>query len=376
MRKNDFQAPGFGLPRSEDGGARPITIKGRGANGNPASRFLARHSEAEADGWAADEAEGDPVQLGTRLFPDRTRQLITRNDSPDIPFDRSINPYKGCEHGCVYCFARPTHAYLDLSPGLDFETRIFYKTGVREALLHELAKPGYQCRPIAMGTNTDPYQPAERTRRITRTILEVLLAHDHPVTLVTKGQLILRDVDLLSALAERQLVSVAVSVTTLDRQLKTRLEPRTASPSARLNVVRTLTAAGVPTAVMVAPVIPFLNDHEIEALVAAAASAGACGANYILLRLPHEVKSLFADWLDVHYPLKAERIMNAIRASRGGKEYDATWGKRMRGEGPFADLIARRFALALRRHGLSREHHPPLRTDLFVAPGATQMNLF
>ncbi|MFU8814018.1 MAG: PA0069 family radical SAM protein [Pseudomonadales bacterium] len=354
-----------------------MVIKGRGATGNPASRFLARHSEAEADGWAADDEEvGNVMRVATQLFPDRTRRLITRNDSPDIPFDRSINPYKGCEHGCVYCFARPTHAYLDLSPGLDFETRIFYKTDVRESLLAELGKPGYQCAPIAMGTNTDPYQPAERSQRITRTVLEVLLAHNHPVTLVTKGQLILRDLDLLTELARRELVSVAVSLTTLSRDLKTRLEPRTASPSARLNVVRTLAAAGVPTAVMVAPVIPFLNDHEIEALVAAAAKAGACGANYILLRLPLEVNALFRGWLDVHYPHKAERVMSAVRACRGGKAYDATWGKRMRGDGPVADLIARRFALAVRQHGLSREHRPVLRSDLFVAPGTSQLNLF
>jgi DNA repair photolyase len=321
------------------------------------------------------EARGR-ARRSTQLFPDRTRRLITRNESPDITFDRSINAYKGCEHGCVYCFARPTHAYLDLSPGIDFETRIFYKTGVREALLEELGKPGYQCRPIAMGTNTDPYQPAERTRRITRTILEVLLEHGHPVTLVTKGQLILRDLDLLTELARRELVSVAVSITTLDNTLKTRLEPRTASPAARLRMVRELGAAGVPTAVMVAPVIPFLNDHELEAIVSAAADAGACGANYILLRLPHEVKSLFQSWLEVHYPDKAERVMNAIRASRGGKAYDARWGTRMRGEGVFADLIASRFALAAKKSGLNREHRPALRTDRFVAPGTNQMNLF
>jgi DNA repair photolyase len=394
VRKRGFQSPGLGLPPRAQEDANvcdagrantdqpPIVMRGRGATANPASRFLARHSEAEADGWEVVEptgladAAGDAPRVDTQLFPDRTRQLITRNDSPDIPFDRSINAYKGCEHGCVYCFARPTHAYLDLSPGIDFETRIFYKTGVRDALLAEIGKRGYQCRPIAMGTNTDPYQPAERNKRITRTILEVLLAHNHPVTLVTKGQLILRDVDLLSELARRELVSVAVSLTTLDNDLKTRLEPRAASPAARLRVVRALTDAGVPTAVMVAPVIPFLNDAELESLVEAAANAGATGANYILLRLPHEVKDLFRHWLDVHYPERAARVMSAVRASRGGKDYDAAWGKRMRGEGAFADLIARRFTLALKKHGLTREHRHELRTDLFVAPGANQMNLF
>jgi DNA repair photolyase len=380
VRKKGFQAPGVSLPLTEDGRRNALVIKGRGATENPASRFLARHSEAEADGWAVpgceSVAEPGSLQVETQLFPDRTRRLITRNESPDIPFDRSINAYKGCEHGCVYCFARPTHAYLDLSPGIDFETRIFYKTGVREALIEELGRPSYQCRPIAMGTNTDPYQPAERTRRITRTILEVLLEHRHPVTLVTKGQLILRDLDLLAELARSELVSVAVSITTLDNALKTRLEPRTASPAARLRVVSELAAAGVPTAVMVAPVIPFLNDQELEAIVGAAAAAGACGANYILLRLPHEVKQLFQSWLDVHYPDKAERVMNAIRASRGGKEYDARWGTRMRGEGVFAELIAKRFALAVKKCGLSREHRSSLRTDLFLAPGANQMSLF
>ncbi len=307
---------------------------------------------------------------------DRTKQIITRNASPDVPFDRSINPYKGCEHGCIYCFARPTHAYLDLSPGTDFETRIFYKTRVRELLAEALDKSGYQCRTIAMGTNTDPYQPVENSLGVTRAILEVLLAYGHPVSIVTKSQLILRDLDLLSALAERGLATVAVSLTTLDNGLKTRLEPRAAGPAARLRVIRALTDAGVPTGAMVAPVIPHINDHEMETLVAAAAGAGACYLGYILLRLPLEVAGLFEAWLQAHYPLKAERVMNTIRASRGGKTYDATWGKRMRGDGAFADLIARRFALAVRRQGLDRAESPRLRTDLFQPPGLAQMPLF
>jgi DNA repair photolyase len=351
-------------------------MKGRGAASNPASRYLSARSESVSDGWESGLA-GDAAspRVDTEFYPDRTRTLITRNRSPDIPFDRSINPYKGCEHGCVYCFARPTHAYLDLSPGIDFETRIFYKTGVREALTAELDKPGYRCATLAMGTNTDPYQPVERQRRITRTVLEVLLEYRHPVSIVTKGQLILRDLDLLTELAGLGLVSVAVSLTTLDPVLKTRLEPRAAAPGARLRVIETLAAAGVPTGVMVAPIIPFLNDHEIETMVSAAAGAGARQAAYILLRLPHEVKELFRDWLDTHYPLKAKRVMSAIRASRGGKDYDAAWGSRMVGDGAIADLIARRFAAAARRHGLGGTPRPILRTDLFRPPNGGQLPL-
>ena len=320
------------------------------------------------DGWDL-EAPAEPSPE-TLLLPDRTVRLITRNRSPDIPFDRSINPYKGCEHGCVYCFARPTHAYLDLSPGLDFETRIFFKTDVRRHLEAELSKKGYECRPIAMGTNTDPYQPAERSRKITRRILETLLEWQHPVTIVTKSQLVLRDIDLLAVLAERQLVHVNVSVTTLDKTLKTRLEPRTASPAARLRTLETLAAAGVPVGAMVAPVIPFLNDHEIEAIVAAAVAAGAKSLGYILLRLPREVGPLFQEWLETHYPLKASRVENAVRDMRGGKLYQSGWGSRMRGHGPLADLIERRFARALADHGMERDARlPELRCDLFQPPG-------
>jgi DNA repair photolyase len=374
MRKRGFQAPGQG--RAVITEVRTVVMKGRGATSNPASRYLPTRSEPVSDGWESGLGDDDaPPRVDTECYPDRTRTLITRNRSPDIPFDRSINPYKGCEHGCVYCFARPTHAYLDLSPGIDFETRIFYKTGVREALTAELDKPGYRCATIAMGTNTDPYQPVERERRVTRTVLEVLLEYRHPVSIVTKGQLILRDLDLLTELAASGLVSVAVSLTTLDPVLKTRLEPRAAAPAARLRVVETLAKAGVPTGVMVAPVIPFLNDHEIEAMVAAAAAAGARQAAYILLRLPYEVKDLFRDWLDAHYPMKAQRVMSAIRACRGGKDYDPAWGRRMRGDGAFADLIARRFAAAVRRHGLGGAARQALRTDLFRRPDGGQMPL-
>jgi DNA repair photolyase len=382
MRKRGLQAPGMSGYLVEDlaghdgagDQAQPLVIRGRGAASNGASRCLARHSTRESDGWDRDASDDAPA-IATELFPDQTRTLISRNQSPDIPFDRSINPYKGCEHGCIYCFARPTHAYLDLSPGIDFETRIFYKTGAREALIRELGKPGYECRPIAMGTNTDPYQPAERTHRITRDSLEVLLEHEHPVTIVTKGQLVLRDLDLLAELASRGLAHVGVSLTTLDAELKAKLEPRATGPSVRLRMIRGLAEAGVPTSVMVAPVIPFLNDSEMEDILAAAVDAGASQASYILLRLPLEVRPLFEEWLAVHYPLKAKRIMSAISQSRGGKAYDSAWGQRMRGTGPFADLLARRFSTTVKRHGLQREDRVALRTDLFCRPGHRQLSL-
>ena len=350
------------------------TLKGRGAVSNRESRYLSSYSVPVDDGW---QLEADPERSpDTQLLKDRTVRLITRNRSPDIPFDRSINPYKGCEHGCIYCFARPTHAYLDLSPGLDFETRIFYKTRVSERLAAELGRPRYECRPIAMGTNTDPYQPAEKQLRVTRQVLELLLDWRHPVTLVTKSRLILRDLDLLGELARLELVKVSVSVTTLDNGLKTRLEPRTASPAARLKVISALRDAGVPVGAMVAPVIPFINDHELEDIVQAAAIAGACQAAYNLLRLPLEVAPLFQEWLQEHYPLKASRVENAVRQMRGGALYKAQWGARMRGNGPMAELIERRFDRALKKAGMERDREAtPLRTDLFNPPGR-QAELF
>lgn len=363
-----------GLEGSEGELGHRQVHKGRGAVSNLESRFLPTRSIPVADGWAV-EQEAAP-RPGTTLLPDRTVKLITSNRSPDIPFDRSINPYKGCEHGCVYCFARPTHAYLDLSPGLDFETRIFYKTDVRKRLEAELGRKGYECRPIAMGTNTDPYQPAEKELKITRQVLETLLEWRHPVTIVTKGQLILRDLDLLAELARLELVHVSVSVTTLRNELKTRLEPRTASPAARLRMIESLTAAGVPTGAMVAPVIPFVNDQEIEAIVAACAQAGARKAAYILLRLPREVGPLFQEWLDAHYPLKASRVESAIREMRGGRLYRSGWGQRMRGAGPIAELISSRFRKALQANGLEgMDEQTPLRCDLFRPPGM-QAELF
>ena len=343
-------------------------IKGRGAVSNHESRYLATRSELVDDGWSSlDEAPSNP---DTELLPDRTVKLITRNRSPDISFDRSTNPYKGCEHGCIYCFARPTHAYLDLSPGLDFETRIFYKTNVRKRLEEELGAKGYRCQPIAMGTNTDPYQPAEKDQQITRQILESLLEWRHPVTMVTKSRLILRDLDLLVELAALNLVQVNLSVTTLDLDLKTRLEPRTASPGARLRTIRDLSDAGVPVGAMVAPVIPFLNDHELEDIVGRCVEAGAGSLSYILLRLPQEVAPLFKEWLQEHYPLKALRVENAVRQMRGGALYRSAWGQRMRGTGPMAELIEKRFTKALRDHALDRAAPlSELRTDLFRPPG-------
>ncbi len=340
--------------------------KGRGATQNPASRYLATTSVSVDDGW---DSPIEPCSAPrTEFFADRTVQIITRNTSPDVPFDRSINAYKGCEHGCIYCFARPTHAYLDLSPGLDFETKIFYKTNVRAHLIDELARPKYRCRTIAMGTNTDPYQPVERKLKITREILEVALECKHPVSIVTKSHLVLRDVDLLRELAGLQLVSVMISVTTLSNELKTKLEPRTAGPAARLRTIGKLRDEGIPVGSLIAPVIPFINDHELEAIVAAVADVGALAAHYVLLRLPLEVKELFEDWLREHYPLKAERVMSVVRDTRGGKAYDSTWGQRMRGKGVFADLLRTRFEVAMGKHGLRNAALPELRTDLFEPP--------
>ena len=356
--------------------------KGRGAVSNPAGRFETRRTEPVSDGWESDGWESDSwMQDGfgpapsTELFPDATRNLIAHNNSPDVPFDQSINPYKGCEHGCVYCFARPTHAYLDLSPGLDFETKIFFKTNVEERLAEALAKPGYECKVVALGANTDPYQPAEKQLRITRRILEILADCRHPVSIVTKGALLARDLDILAEMAGRALVSVMVSVTTLDVDLKTRLEPRAAAPATRLALISKLREAGVPVGVLMAPVIPGLNDDEIEAIVAECAARGARSIRYVLLRLPHEIKDLFREWLDTHEPLKAGRVMSLIRSMRGGKDYDARWRTRQTGEGVYAELLARRFELAVKKQGLADAELPALRTDLFRPPSGGQLSL-
>ena len=352
--------------------------KGRGAVSNPAGRFEHHRSAPVDDGWeppAGEFGEFEESSPETQFLPDRTKNLIATNDSPDIPFSQSINPYKGCEHGCIYCYARPTHAYLDLSPGLDFETRIFYKTGVVERLREALDHPRYECSTLAMGTNTDPYQPGERRFEITRRILETLLEYRHPVSIVTKGAAVLRDLDLLVPLAEQGLAVVMLSVTTLDNALKNKLEPRTASPGARLRAVRKLHEAGIPVGVMAAPMIPYINDHELERIVEAAAEAGARDVRYTMLRLPYEVKDLFREWLREHYPLKADHVMSRVRDSRGGKDYDAQWGVRMRGEGAFAELLAKRHQVALRKYGLTERGLPTLRTDLF-RPRTEQLGLF
>jgi DNA repair photolyase len=345
----------------------------RGALSNPAGRFESRSFQPEDDGWGILDEPLPPLEPS--VLPEPARSVITRNDSPDVPFEQSINPYRGCEHGCVYCFARPAHAYVNLSPGLDFETKLFFKQDAAQRLVEELARPGYRCRSIALGTNTDPYQPVERQYRVTRSLLEVMLDCGHPVSIVTKSTLVLRDLDLLEELARRNLARVFLSVTTLDDGLKRRMEPRTASPAARLAAVRRLSGAGVPVGVMFAPVIPALNDHELEAIVAAAAQAGAGSATYILLRLPHEVRDLFYEWLDGHYPERAARIRSRLREMRGGRDYDPRFGERMRGRGPWAELLRARFAAALRRHGLPERESVSLDTSQFRPPGPASAQL-
>jgi DNA repair photolyase len=334
-----------------------MEIKGRGALSNPEGRFAKR--ERVPDGDALDAAlladDDAPAAPRTELHVDAARTIIARNDSPDVGFDRSINPYRGCEHGCIYCYARPSHAYLDLSPGRDFETQIFYKPNAVELLRAELAAPRYEVRTIHVGGNTDPYQPVERKLRVTRGILEVLLELKHPVSLITKGGLILRDLDLLERLAAENLVAVMVSVTTLDDELKRKLEPRTAGPRQRLNVIRELAKRGVPTGVMAAPIIPTLNDHELERILEEAAGAGARTAGFVLLRLPHELKQLFEEWLREHYPDRAAHVLSLIRQMHGGSLYDSTFHGRQRGAGPFAALLQARFERARREFHLDRE---------------------
>ena len=328
--------------------------KGRGAVSNPAGRYEPHTRLTVDDGWAgaADQDDGPPLR--TRCEVDTSRTVIARNASPDVPFDRSINPYRGCEHGCVYCFARPNHAYLGLSPGLDFETRIFAKPQAAERLEAELAKPSYRPDVIALGTNTDPYQPLERRLGITRSILEVLWRARHPVAIVTKSNLVLRDLDILAPMAEARLARVHVSVTTLDPALARKLEPRAARPGLRVETIRGLAEGGVPVGALAAPMIPALNDDELEAILETCADAGARTAGYILLRLPLEIKDLFSEWLDAHFPARKKRVLGLLRSARGGKLYDPAWGKRMKGEGVYAELLARRFELACKRLGLNR----------------------
>ena len=345
--------------------------RGRGAGVNPSGRFEPVSRHVFDDGW---ETLEELPAFKTEVQVEKPRTIITRNDSPDISFDRSINPYRGCEHGCVYCFARPTHAYMGLSPGLDFEAKLFAKPDAPKLLERELAREGYVPRTIAIGTNTDPYQPIEKGWRIMREILEVLEAHNHPVGIVTKSALVTRDMDILSRMAEKGLAKVALSVTTLDRRLARTMEPRAATPPRRLQTLRTLSDAGVPVSVMIGPVIPGLNDAEIERILESAYAAGAREAGYIILRLPLEVSPIFKDWLLQHYPDRYRHVTSLIRSMRGGKDYDAEWGKRMKGTGPYAWQIGRRFELAARRLGLNVTRRR-LRTDLFKAPNAKGVQL-
>jgi DNA repair photolyase len=354
--------------------AGPEPPKGRGSTRNLAGRFEPRRTEEVWDDLDPDDIRPSPQ---TQIFVDRARRVLTTNDSPDVPFDVSINPYRGCEHGCAYCFARPTHAYLNLSPGLDFETKIFTKPEAAALLAKEIGKRGYVCTPIALGTNTDPYQPIERTLGLTRGILEVLAEHRHPFSIVTKSALVLRDLDLIAEQARAGRANVFLSVTTLDGDLARRLEPRAAAPHRRLAAVRALSAAGVPCGVLASPMIPALNDHELESILEAGAEAGAGYANYILVRLPHEVKEVFGAWLAEHEPARAAKILGRIREARGGKLYDARFGARMRGEGPYAQMLARRFDVACRRLGFARTR-PPLDATAFRVPprAAPQRGLF
>lgn len=340
---------------------RPDRNRGRSAGINPTGRFEPVTRHVFDDGW---ESLEDLAPFKTEVQVEKPRTIITRNDSPDISFDRSINPYRGCEHGCVYCFARPTHSYMGLSPGLDFEAKLFAKPDAAKLLDKELSKEGYQPRTIAIGTNTDPYQPIEKQWRIMREILEVLDARNHPVGIVTKSALVTRDIDILSSMAERGLAKVALSVTTLDRMLARTMEPRASTPTKRLEAIRQLSNAGIPTSVMVAPILPGLTDSEIERILDAAKAAGAQDAGYVLLRLPLEVSPIFKDWLLRHYPDRYRHVMSLIRSMRDGKDYDSEWGKRMRGTGPYAWQIGRRFEIAARRLGLNARR-TSLRTDLF-----------
>ena len=347
----------------------PVPIrprKGRGAASNETGRFEAEKRVPFYDGW--DRADDQPAPLTTTLTVDTTRTIIARNDSPDIGFDRSINPYRGCEHGCVYCYARPSHAYLGLSPGLDFESRLFYKPQAATLLAAELRKKGYSCRPIALGSNTDPYQPVERRLGITRAILEVLRDFRHPVTIVSKAALIQRDLDILGDMAKDRLASVTISVTTLDRTLARCMEPRAPTPERRLETIAALASAGVPTGVLSAPMIPALNDSEMEQILERAREVGATSAGYTLLRLPLELKALFKEWLEEYFPKKAMHVLSLVAQTHGGRLYDSSWSKRMTGTGPYAEVLRLRFERACRKLGFGERSIRPLDTTLFRPP--------
>jgi DNA repair photolyase len=357
--------------RGDSGGP----TKGRGAPSNLEGRYESVQREAVDDGWAREAADLPPLR--TEVTRETAKSIIARNESPDIPFDQSINPYRGCEHGCVYCYSRPTHAYLGLSPGLDFETRIFAKTNAAELLRNELAAPGYRPSAIALGANTDPYQPVERDLRITRSILEVLAECEHPFTIVTKNALVERDIDLVAPMAAKRMARAYLSVTNLDTDLARKLEPRASAPYRRLEAIRRLADAGIPVGVLVAPLIPFVTDRYIEEILERAREAGATAAGYILLRLPHEVAPLFKEWLATHYPLKAEHVMSLVRQMRGGRDYESGFGVRQTGSGNFAELIGKRFDLACQRLGLNRRGREPLDTARFRPPrDGPQLHLF
>ncbi|OAN92394.1 DNA repair photolyase [Marinobacter sp. EhC06] len=353
-------------------------MKTRATALNPHNRFqpIVTDREVDPDWYNDPEDDLNPDTMATEVIQETAKSIISRNTSPDVPFDQSINPYRGCEHACIYCFARPTHAYWDMSPGLDFETRLIAKPNAAVRLREELDRPGYRVSPIALGVNTDAYQPLEREQRITRQVLEVLAEYRHPVSIITKGALILRDLDLLADMASDGLCSVRISLTSLSNDLKRRMEPRTAAPATRLKMIRQLSEAGIPTGIILGPVIPFINDHEIESILEAAAEAGATQASWIMLRLPHELDELFQDWLHRHFPQRAEHVMNRMRDLRGGKSYDATFGRRMTGTGPYSDLIRQRFTKKSRRLGLNLHEVEPLRNDLFRRPGGEQMPLW
>ncbi|MCX5512340.1 PA0069 family radical SAM protein [Kaistia algarum] len=362
------------MPDAAAAAIDPDRRRGRGAQSNHSGRFERLQAETFDDGW---QSLDELPPFKTDVQAEKARVIITRNDSPDIGFDRSINPYRGCEHGCSYCFARPTHAYMGLSAGLDFESKLFYKPDAARMLEKELSAPGYKPRTIAIGTNTDPYQPIERQHRLMRDILEVLERFNHPVGILTKSALVLRDIDILGRMAEKGLAKVALSITTLDREMARAMEPRAATPTRRLDAIRGLADAGIPVGVMTAPIIPALNDSEIERILDAAAAAGATEAGYVILRLPLEVNEIFKEWLLRHYPDRYRHVLTLLRSMRGGMDYDAAFGKRQKGEGPYAWQIGRRFEIAAKRLELNRRHLK-LRTDLFAPPAemVKQLSLF
>ncbi len=349
--------------------------RGRGATINPAGRFETADITRISDGWGTDPDAA--TRLRTSVSLEWAKTVITKNQSPDLPFDRSINPYRGCEHGCIYCFARPTHAYMNLSAGLDFESRLFAKSNAADLVRKEIIRKNYQCRPIALGTNTDPYQPIEKDQQITRSVLEVLAEAKHPFTITTKSDLVLRDIDLLAPLAEQKLTAIGISVTSLDPHLSRVMEPRASAPHKRLKAIRQLSDAGIPVVVQIAPVIPAINDMEIEKILDKTWQAGARGAVYLLVRLPYEVSDLFKKWLEEHFTDRASKVMNLIRSMRNGRENDPNFGSRMRGKGPYADLINSRFHKACRQHGFEKRKYD-LRTDLFTppVPPSAQLALF